>query len=70
VDHKVLKRFYDPFLKRHTIPGENINVPDEFYESYRPFITEKPKLEVKPISDVLPGFKFEERPKIPKKKVK
>ena len=47
--HKVIKRLYDPFLKRWVFPGEMLEITNERMDTYRPYIIETLKPVEEPI---------------------
>lgn len=38
---KAIKRFYDPFLRRHVVPNEEIEIKPEHLSGYKPYIAAK-----------------------------
>lgn len=45
---KAIKRFYDPFLKRHVLPNEVIEISKEHLSGYKPYIALKGEPEPTP----------------------
>ena len=70
--YKALKKFYCPLSKRRVLPGELIEIPEQYLLNYAGYVeraSEAPKVVVSPIlPDPLPEMTIAERPK--KKKVK
>lgn len=34
----VVKQFFDPFEKKFKLPNEKIEIPEKYFESYKPYI--------------------------------